>query len=377
MTDFSRYGALDRILHRLAFASAPIQKALADMEDRMFAPGTESSPPPRPVFITALPRAGTTLLLNILAAAPDFATQCYRDMPFLFTPILWSRLSRSFRLSAEMRERAHGDGVAVGFDSPEAFEEAYWCAFWPEKYGAERIEPWRRDERNPEFEAFFYRHMRKIIAVRGENRKSSPPHRYLSKNNGNIARLPLLPVLFPDCRIVVPLRSPFAHARSLQRQHRRFKDMHASDPFARRYMTALGHFEFGEALRPIGFTHKLGDPDSIGFWLRYWLAAHEAIRAAPSECLVFVDHENLCARPVESVQALCQSLAIDPGPEILEAAAAIRRPTDDARHRAPDAGSLLGRAARLFEALRRRAINAPAAGDDDGAVEGIARKVAR
>ena len=28
-------------------------------------------------------------------------------------------------------ERAHGDGMTIGYDSHEAFEEVLWRAFWP------------------------------------------------------------------------------------------------------------------------------------------------------------------------------------------------------------------------------------------------------
>lgn len=354
-----RYGALDRLLHRVAFSSVPLQKVLADVEDRVFSVSTDPAPPPRPVFITALPRAGTTLLLHILAAAPDFATQCYRDMPFLFIPLLWSRFPRRFRMSAERRERAHGDGVEVGFDSPEAFEEALWHAFWPEKFARDHIEPWQADDRKAEFEDFFFRHMRKVIAVRGEGRTGRRPHRYLSKNNGNIARLALLPVLFPDCRIVVPVRNPFSHARSLQRQHHRFRKLHASDPFARRYMTALGHFEFGADLRPIGFAPRTGDPDSIGFWLHYWLAVHRAIGDATAENIVMVDYDLLCADPSRSLHALCDALDVDVTAGMRAAAGTVRRPTGYRRHRAPGTGPVLAASERAFEELRRRAVNAP------------------
>ena len=47
-------------------------------------------------------------------------------------------------------------------------------------------------------------------------------------------------------------------------------------------MEGLGHFEFGEALRPIGFGSEPPDPaaaDRPEFWLRYWADAYEAVLA--------------------------------------------------------------------------------------------------
>jgi len=126
MTFESRYGRLDRLLHDLAFHGIVAQKALAEIEDRLYARRIAEIDAARPVFVTALPRAGTTLLLEVLGTQRDFAAHSYRQMPFLLCPLLWDRLSRGFRRTAELRERAHGDGLQVGYDSLEAFEEVLW-----------------------------------------------------------------------------------------------------------------------------------------------------------------------------------------------------------------------------------------------------------
>lgn len=250
------YSRAERLLHRLAFASVPAQIALADIEEGLFG-SSAGITIERPLFVAGLPRAGTTLLLQILAELPDFTSHTYRHMPFLLCPFTWNRLSGSFRKEAALAERAHGDGVAVGFDSPEAFEEVVWKAYWPEKYGKASIGLWGPEDRNADFEAFYFQHIRKVLALSAAEGRAAP--RYLCKNNANIARLSLLPELFPDCRIIVPVRSPLDHARSLRRQHVQFSALHAEDAFARRYMEWLGHYEFGAALKPI---------DSAAGWRR-------------------------------------------------------------------------------------------------------------
>ena len=83
-------------------------------------------------FVTSLPRVGTTLLLDVLSALPAFASHTYRHMPFVLCPILWDRISSGFRKEAELDEREHGDGIMIGYDSSEAFEEIIWMAFWGE-----------------------------------------------------------------------------------------------------------------------------------------------------------------------------------------------------------------------------------------------------
>jgi len=90
------YSALDRLVHRLAFASPRVQLAAAEMEDSMFGSATEGVAEQDPVFVTSLPRAGTTALLTALSELEEFATHLYRDMPFVMAPVLWSRLSGGF-----------------------------------------------------------------------------------------------------------------------------------------------------------------------------------------------------------------------------------------------------------------------------------------
>ena len=128
-------------------------------------------------------------------------------------------------------ERAHGDGMMISVDSPEAFEEIIWKGFWPSRYLSDRIVPWAEPE-FADFERFFRDHMRKIILLRSG--VSSRHFRYISKNNPNISRIGYLKRVFPDSIIVVPFRAPLQHASSMLRQHRNFTKIHEQDPFALR-----------------------------------------------------------------------------------------------------------------------------------------------
>src|SRR6185436_7446572 len=89
------YSWMDRLLCRMSFRGIEIQKSLADIEDRILGNEAVWKPAQKPVFITGLPRAGTTLLLEILAKS-GFATHSYRSMPFVLCPLLWNLVSRSF-----------------------------------------------------------------------------------------------------------------------------------------------------------------------------------------------------------------------------------------------------------------------------------------
>lgn len=335
MTALRPYGGLDRMLHRLAFAGIPAQLALADVEQRLYRRELSAEGSARPVFITALPRAGTTLLLELLSRLPEFAAHTYRQMPFVLCPLTWERLSRGFRRPGRAQERAHGDGIRIDYDSPEAFEEIVWKAHWPEKYRSDRIEPWSSAERNPAFEDFMHQHMRSIVALRAGIRGGAGV-RYLSKNNANIARIALLSELFPDCRIVVPVREPWSHAASMLRQHRRFLNLHAEDGFARRYMEWLGHHEFGGNLKPIDFDDWVAasaarDARSLHYWLTYWHRTYSAILAGRTPNVVLVDYEALCRAPHTMLRAVAGALEIEAADALAAQAGRLRAPTVHAR----------------------------------------------
>lgn len=326
------YSRMDRTLHRLAFATPRMQVTLAEVETQRFKDRIDPAHAARPVFITSLPRAGTTVMLDILAGLPEFASATYRGMPFALTPLLWADLTRNFQKTAVKAERAHGDGLDVGFDSPEAFEEMVWKAFWPQHYAKDRILAWAEDERNPQFEKFFRTYMTKIVAAKG-----GPATRYISKNNANIARLGLLERLYPDAKFLVPIRNPWAQCVSLLRQHKRFGALHAEDDFARVYMEGLGHYEFGQALRPITFggqrrnRHEAG---TLDFWLGYWIDTYQAVLETAGPQVIFVDHDALCARPERYLPTLAKALDLT-DPAALVAASGRLRPQPQMR--APDA----------------------------------------
>ena len=315
-----RYSGLDRFLHWLAFGAIGLQKALGDVEDRLYAGRLRAVEIRRPVFVTALPRAGTTLLLEMLASLDGFAAHTYRNMPFVLLPLLWRALWSRFHVPGAVVERAHGDGVAVGPDSPEAFEEVVWRAFWPEKYLDDRVVTWTAADRDAagDFEAFFRSHVAKIIALQGFREPAGPPReivRYLSKNNANVSRIPKLVGLFPDAVVLVPFRNPLDQAASLLRQHLRFRQVHAAEPFTRRYMADLGHLEFGANLRPVDFDGWLRHGDlerahTADFWLRYWRAAYGHVLAHAGGRVVFVDYDALCADPAPVLRGVAAATGV-------------------------------------------------------------------
>ena len=320
--DLVKYAVLDRMLHRVAFSTLGLQKSVAEIEGRIYSQRLRCIVADRPVFVSALPRAGTTMLLNALFASGAFATHTYRDMPFLLTPLMWESFSRRFRRRSSATPRVHGDGIAVGFDSPEAFEEILWRAFWPEKYAPDALLHWTAADarRHGEFRSFFCTHVAKVVALRrdAECKHQASPGRYLSKNNANIARFSAIAEIFPDAAFVVPFRDPCNQAASLLKQHRRFCRIHAKYPFARRYMSDLGHFEFGANLRPILFPSdtapRAGDDgvaETYQYWLEYWCAAYAHILEFSSSRVLLVNFDRLCAEPDAELRRIGGFVGLD------------------------------------------------------------------
>ena len=97
-------------------------------------------------------------------------------------------------------------------------------------------------------------------------------------------------------------------------------------------MEWLGHFEFGEALRPIDYGGWLADefgPRRVdaGFWLRYWTAAYRHALAGVDERAILVDFDALLAdgRPV--LERVADHVAVRDRRALLDGADHLRAPT--------------------------------------------------
>lgn len=309
--EVNRYSSADRFFHMLAFSHPAILKTASAIDDALMPKALKQKTAP-PIFITSLARGGTTALLNALHDVPGVYTHTYRNMPFLTAPVLWDRLGGGSRRNVERHERAHGDGLEIDLNSPEAFEEVVWKLCWPSKYGQSGIKCWDTADRDDHKEHFLSRHMEKIVYA--QTKQGPPPTsegaRYCSKNNANIARIPFLKDAFPGCQIVVPIRHPGAHAASLLRQHNNFSKLQSEDPFVCRYMRDIGHFEFGEIHKPLlfpGMSTNKYDLFSGDYWLQYWIHAFQDVLKHKDTCL-FVFQDDLRSSPQHTMDDLCGAL---------------------------------------------------------------------
>lgn len=307
MTDYrDAYGFFDKALHRLAFNTSKIQLSLARQESEQHAQALAALTTNKPVFITALPRAGTTILLDILTKTIEFSYHTYQGMPFIFTPLLWSQFSKHFAKDNRLRSRAHNDGIKINQNSAEAFEEMLWQAFWPQAYSGTSIAQWQTAP-NAKFDDFFVEHIKKLH-LRDKTKFNKEKQRYISKNNLNFTRLPYIKQLFPDNLVVTPFREPVQHALSMLKQHQNFSLLHQDNAFSRCYMTAIGHFDLGVNLKPVNFNQWVDKtvfkPDSLNFWLEYWIETYRYLFDTDKPHKLFVSFEDLCEKPEKVLRLL-------------------------------------------------------------------------
>ena len=310
------YSSLDKTLHAIAFSSKTLRDTMEGVETVIFRHSIASVRDPDPIFIASLPRAGTTILLEALSRSNRLASQTYRDMPFVRSPILWDRMSRRFRRADLERERAHGDGLAISADSVEAFEEVIWKDLYPKNYCQAPIPCWEDVDANDRVRNELLRQFKKTVFLR-----CNSEGRYLSKNNGNFARIPLLKQLFPAAPIIVPIRDPLEHATSMWHQHKRFLHLNAHDVFGTAYMRDLGHYEFGLNHRPFAFkgveSLQSLNVDTLDYWLQYWLIAFGALLPYVHQVRI-VEIEKLAENPERLLVEIYNWVGLsDPHPEAI------------------------------------------------------------
>ncbi|QDU41489.1 hypothetical protein Mal4_58570 [Maioricimonas rarisocia] len=225
----------------------------------------------RPVYIAGIARSGSTILLEAIAAHRCVGTHQYRDFPGLMTPVWWNRALSRQPVSPPV-ERAHGDGLMITPESPEALEEVLWMAYFNHLHDPDVSNVLGRDIDRADFARFYTEHLRKLLLVRGASR-------YASKGNYNFTRLAYLQSLFADARFLVTIRHPVHHIASLMKQHRLFVEGERRHPRALVRMQRVGHFEFGLDRRAINVGNAetieeieslWENGDDVRGWARYW-----------------------------------------------------------------------------------------------------------
>ncbi len=267
----NNYNIWQRGLHRLALSYDFMRETAFDLEKMIYLKQAKIVDVKTPVFVTGLARGGTTILLEAIHASGDFASLSYSNMPFLLAPNLWGKIAYN-SVNKDKYERAHGDGIMISTNSPEAFEEVFWKTF-SGKGDTEQFSD--------------YIHL--ILYSYQKNR-------YLSKNNQNVNRINKIRALLPSAKILIVFKSPLSHAHDLLTQHQLFTKVQQKDSFIRDYMDWIGHSEFGLSYRPITRDSLVySNFNDINHWLEQWLLLYSKLldENCNFENTVFVDGESL------------------------------------------------------------------------------------
>jgi len=294
-------------------ASPQLWIRLGNFETRFLADRIDNIEVEKPVYVTGLARAGTTITLELLAKAQSIASHHYHDFPFVFTPYWWNKTFKLMpKQPAQPIERLHSDGITVTANSPEAIEEVLWMAFFDYLHDPSRSNVLSSDTSNPEFEQFYTDHIKKLLLVNGGKR-------YIAKGNYNISRLAYLQKIHPDALFVILVRHPADHIASLIRQHRLFTEVETNNPLALKHMRKVGHFEFGKDLRPINFGYgeqtnevlKLwASRQVIRGWARYWAQVYSHVdsvlrhNSKLRNATLVLSHQKLCDDPMGTYRDL-------------------------------------------------------------------------
>ena len=260
------YSNIQKFLHDFIHSKKIINKSLFELEKLIYLKNKDIKNQSH-VFITGLPRSGTTSLLNFLFSSGEYASLKYRNMPFVLSP----NLSKLFhKKNITKKERLHGDGIDFDNNSPEAFDEIFF-------------------DNNEEFVKNEIVNYIQLISLSNNKTK------YLSKNNLNYKRVDLIQSIFPNSIFLIPIREPLQHANSLLNQHLHFSQLQKEDDFIRRYMKYLRHNEFGLDHKPWNKPIHFNDLNNINYWLEQWNLFYDFIykKLQSYENCYFVIYEEL------------------------------------------------------------------------------------
>lgn len=298
----TNYNAIDRFLHKIVLGSKIVRKISFDI-DLFFSKIPDENlekiiSKDAPIYVCGLARSGTTILLNVLDHVEGVASLNYRDMPFVLAPNLWKKLNKLGAREEQLSERAHADGMTIGYNSPEAFEEIFWQTFCEPVNCSSTC--YGLSEPSQEALTKFAQYRCQVVYSKHQMVNGNTTPRYLSKNNNNLTRLPTL-CKQKTAKILLVYRDPLETARSLLRQHQKFLLSQQEDPFTLQYMKWLGHHEFGLDYKPFCFAVSSQNPnlkpDTVDYWLDYWNAIYLHLLSHQSEQIHLVHHDSMRAEP--------------------------------------------------------------------------------
>jgi hypothetical protein len=305
-------------------AGAPLFVGVGNLESRMLAHRLAGVRVDRPVYICGLPRAGTTISLQMLSEHPDVTTHKYADFLMPYAPYAWNWLFPKIPVDAMRKPvpRIHRDRIQVTRDSAEMGEEILWEHFFPHIHDEAQISVLDANTSNPAFERFYKEHLQKLLLSRGRAR-------YASKAIMCVIRMQYLRRMFPDARFLLYVRNPIDHVASLLKQDRIWDELDRDDPRQIEIIELTGHHEFGsrQIMANVGDAgvlreiHQLrNEGRTARARARYWSYMYDFVlnqlASDPdlARAVCIVRYEDLCGDSAETIDRILQHTELTPEP---------------------------------------------------------------
>ena len=266
-----------------------------------------------PIFITGMPRSGTTLLTHILHDTKKYGSFLYKDYPFPELPLFWNKFNDLYYKSAEDQKRIHNDDLLVNKNSPENLDEFIWKRLFQNHY-KEFDSFLDEDFSNTEFENNYIRSIKKILFVRKKNQ-------YLAKNNYIIFRIKYLLKFIPSAKFIVCIRNPNDTCYSLEKIHKRFIEVNKIKEY-KNFEKNFLHYEFGNSRRNPEISDESQKVNSLwkmnkefeGYMLQ-WISIYEFIiknyRDLFGKKILIFDYDRLKNDYSKEIKKISQFLNID------------------------------------------------------------------
>lgn len=220
------------------------------------------------IFVTGMPRSGTTILTHVISNFDDVGSFNYSDLPFTKIPFFWSKINRFYYLRNKSFERIHGDGLRINLLSPDAFEELIWSEHLP-NYENENFSKFLDlNYENKKLEKELARSINKILLLRKKKI-------YLSKGNYNLFRIKYINKIIKNSFFLICVRNPSDVINSSIKVHKKFLQIGEKDSKFTNEMNELCHFEFGQN-RKNPFKDNVYK-DEIKYYQNQWFRVHKLI----------------------------------------------------------------------------------------------------
>lgn len=276
----------------------------------------------RPIYVTGLARAGTTVILEMLSKHPDVATHRYLHMVMPYVPHWMQSFADMTPLMLSPTERLHKDGMMVNRNSPEAVEEIFWQRYFENALDELKSSIMKKDTSNLEFEEFYKKHIRKLM-------QDQLRTRYAAKNNYNVSRMEYIQKIFTNVKFLIIVRNPFDHIASLAKQDSILSEVERQDPRLLDWTKIIGHREFGGAKVCI----NLDDSDKVeeirndwrnkktyvAGWAKYWASIYSHVHNTLNnneqlaKAALVIRYETLCEEPDSTIDRIIEHAELDPG----------------------------------------------------------------